>query len=319
MNKQTEENFIPNFEDNKNGKLRKAQKNKNDEFYTRLEDIEAEFRKDSSYKEFFKGKTVFLNCDDPEESNFWKFFELNFDRLGLKKLVSTHYDNKKPTYKLELYEDLDGDGYRGHDDIIKTPLTSNGDFRSPECIDILKEADVVVTNPPFSLFREYVKQLIDYNKYFLIVGNQNAITYKEIFPLIKEQKMWVGYNFIKEFIQPNGSVKKFGNICWFTNIPIKRTVEQCVLTASYYDKKNKRETYEKYDNYDAINVDKVINIPNDYYEEIGVPITFIEKYCPEQFKIIDGIGRYSILHNEETKAEKNIFQWCTVRQNILEL
>ena len=153
-----------------------------------------------------------MNCDDPEESNFWKFFELNFEEYKLKKLISTHYDAEKPTYKLELSADIDGDGKITNKDIVKTPLKQNGDFRSEESIELLKECDIVVTNPPFSLFREYVAQLMKYEKKFLIVGNQNAISYKEVFPLIKAGKIWLGYNHVKEFKQPDGSLKKFGNI-----------------------------------------------------------------------------------------------------------
>ena len=172
-----------------NTRLHKAKQNKNDEFYTQLSDIEQELK---HYKEFFKGKTIFCNCDDPEWSNFWKYFELNFDHLGLKKLISTHYEDDKPSYKLEIIGDVTGDGKVDYKDIIKTPLKQNGDFRSPEAIEILKEADIVVTNPPFSLFREYVAQLMEYNKKFIIMGNKNAITYKEFFPLLKENKIWVG-------------------------------------------------------------------------------------------------------------------------------
>ena len=167
--------------------LRKANSAKKDEFYTQLSYIEKEL---AHYKDYFKGKIVFCNCDDPEESHFWKYFEMNFEHLGIKKLISTHYETDKSSYKLEIIGDRNHDGKINSLDIIKTPLIQNGDFRSPECIEILKEADIIVTNPPFSLFREYVAQLFEYNKKFIVIGNLNAITYKDIFKLIKEGKIW---------------------------------------------------------------------------------------------------------------------------------
>lgn len=264
----------------KNNNLHAAKKAANDEFYTRIEDIENELR---HYKDHFKNKIIFCNCDDPEESNFWKYFELNFEFLGLKKLISTHYNATEPSYKLELIGDIDGDGKVTKGDIIKTPLKQNGDFRSPECVEILKEVDIVVTNPPFSLFIPYVEQLIKYNKKFLIIGNKNAITYKEVFPLIKDNKLWLGYTSPKEFIQPDGDEPKSmtGLTRWFTNLEIKKRKEDLLL----YKKYNAKD-YPKYDNYDAINVDKVKDIPMDYYEVMGVPITFLDSYNPEQFEII---------------------------------
>ena len=277
----------------RNSNLTKAKKAANDEFYTQISDIEKEL---IHYKDWFKGKIVYCNCDDPEESNFWKFFELNFENYGLKKLIATHFDAKQPSYKLELQVDLDGDGKVTNKDIVKTPLKQNGDFRSAESIELLKECDVVVTNPPFSLFREYIAQLIEYKKKFLVIGNQNAITYKEIFPLIRDNKIWLGIteriqNFRippqnatgnKNAFQENGVwLQKFGNICWFTNIPHNKRNEKLILTAEYDPKK-----YPKYDNYDAIEVGKVVNIPKDYKGVMGVPITFLYKYCPEQFEIV---------------------------------
>lgn len=168
--------------------LHKAKTGKNDEFYTQLTYIEKEL---SYYREHFRGKTVFCNCDDPEESHFWKYFSENFEFLGLRRLVSTHYETDRPSYKLEIVSDTNGDGRINKLDTVRTPLLQNGDFRSPECVEILREADIVVTNPPFSLFREYVAQLFEYEKKFIIIGNYNAVTYKEIFPLIKEDKMWL--------------------------------------------------------------------------------------------------------------------------------
>lgn len=273
-----------------NANLRKADATENDEFYTQLNDVSREL---SHYKEHFRDKIVLCNCDDPTWSAFWKYFHLNFEVLGLKKLISTHYDRKKPTYKMEYMGGDDNDIEIGE----KTPLEGNGDFRNAECIESLKEADIVVTNEPFSLLREYIAQLIKYDKKFLIIVNKNAITYKEIFPLLKENKIWLGYNAVHSFLQPDGSTKKFGNIGWFTNLDINKRHEKLILWKHYTP-----EEYPKYDNYDAINVDKVNQIPCDYDGAMGVPITFLDKYNPEQFEIIDGIGRYSILKNEETKA-----------------
>jgi len=280
----------------KNANLRKADAAKNDEFYTQLSDIEKEL---NNYKDFFNGKVVYCNCDDPRESNFFKFFSMNFERLGLKKLITTGY--KKDGHGVAFVYEGDKNGNRKVDDneIQVIQLQGNGGYETDECIAFLKEADVVVTNPPFSLFRDYVKQLMDYNKKFLIIGNSNAITYKEIFPYLKDNQLWLGMNWVKEFIQPNGEIKKFGNICWFTNVENKKRNQPLDL----YRKYNPTD-YPKYDNYDAINVDKVTDIPEDYDGVMGVPITFLDKYCPKQFEIIDGIGRYSILHNEETRKEK---------------
>ena len=283
--------------DNKN--LGRAKKAKNDEFYTRFEDIEAEV---SKYKKYFKNKVVYLNCDDKEQSMFWKFFELNFDAFQLKKLIATYYSETEPVYayKLELSEDFNGDGFIDQKDIIKTPLVGNGDFRSAECIEILKESDIVCTNPPFSLFREYIAQLIEYDKQFLIIGNENAFSYKEIFPLIRDNKIWVGMTKPKIFFVPDEyesnatsydsdgrKIAKFGNTTWFTNIPNKKRSEPMILTATYAEGPNHREDYPNYSNYDAIEVGKCKNIPCDYYEVMGVPITFLNDYCPEQFNIID--------------------------------
>lgn len=327
-----------------NTSLRKADKAKNDEFYTQLTDIELELK---HYRKHFVGKTVFCNCDDPYESNFFKYFAMNFNFLGLKKLIATCYmgspvageefeqlslfdilpseENtpKKFPYKIEITEvvDINGDGAVDLTDVeyllrnnknSLSLLNGDGDFRSEECIKILKQADVIITNPPFSLFREYINQLMEYNKKFLVIGSQNAITYKEIFPLLKENKMWLGYRcgdmsftvpeYYEEketrfWIDENGRKwRSLGNICWFTNLDHKKRHEELELYKKYTP-----EEYPKYDNYDAINVDKTADIPEDYFEEMGVPITFLDKYNPDQFEIIDGIGRYSILDNENTK------------------
>ena len=299
-----------------NKNLHAAKDSKNDEFYTQLEDIEKEL---SHYKHHFKGKVVFCNCDDPYESNFFKYFALNFNHLGLKKLIATSFiaspvafgdlplgDCFKP-YKIELDEvyDENGDGATDITDVKEilehakrggkiTQLKGDGDFRRQESIELLKQADIVVTNPPFSLFREYVAQLIEFDKKFLILGNNNAITYKEIFKLIKENKLWLGFsanktmtfqlsdrykkwNYIKDG-------KKFGNvpaISWFTNLDIKKRHEDIFLVEKYDPLK-----YPKYDNYDAIEVSKVKDIPRDYDGVMGVPITFLDKFNPEQFEIL---------------------------------
>lgn len=251
-----------------NSNLHNAKKAKNDEFYTQLTDIEKELK---HYKSHFEGKTVFLNCDDPESSNFWEYFKLNFEHLGLKKLIATHYDATQPTYKLEMTKD----------GVVKTPLVGNGDFRNAECIELLKESDIVVTNPPFSLFREYVAQLMEYNKQFLIVGNAAGVNYKNIFPLFKNNKVWFGYSPRgMDFVLPDGTTSNVNSV-WFTNLDISKRHQDLILFRKYTP-----ANYPKYDNYDAINVDKVSDIPEDYYGVMGVPVTFFDKYNPDQFEII---------------------------------
>jgi len=306
-----------------NSNLHKANQAKKDEFYTQLIDIEKELK---HYKEQFRGKVIYCNCDDPFESNFFKYFASNFNALGLKKLITTSYSGSpivggqlplfemagskgKQPLKIEIKEvpDTDKDGAINLDDVkyllkhdknTSTPLKSNGDFRSEECIKLLKEADIVVTNPPFSLFREYVAQLMENKKKFLILGDQNAITYKETFGYIKDDKLWVGYDNggTKWFQVPmdydistesrkkivNG-VKYFsmGRILWFTNLDTTKRHENIVLYKKYTPKE-----FPKYDNYDVINVDKVSDIPMNYNGVMGVPITFVDKYNPKQFEIL---------------------------------
>lgn len=269
-----------------NKNLHAANKAKNDEFYTRLTDIEKELK---NYKEHFKDKIIFCNCDDPEYSNFWKYFSLNFDHLQLKKLIATHYETEKASYKLEMYRDE-----AGVHTAIKT-LKQNGDFRSPESIKLLQEADIVVTNPPFSLFREYIAQLIEYGKLFIVIGNMNACKYKEIFPLIKNNRIWLGINngshefkvpdtYVKGTIRVDANGQKYaklGNIAWYTNIDIAKRHENIILYRPYTE-----SDYPKYDNYDAININKVADIPCDYDGVMGVPISFLNRYNPEQFEII---------------------------------
>lgn len=287
---------------NLNNRMQLAKAGKKDEFYTQITDIEKEL---GHYKEHFKDKVVFCNCDDPEESNFWKYFSLNFEHLGLKKLIATHYEENKPSYKLEISCDHNKDGKINQFDTVRTPLTQNGDFRSPECVAILDEADIVVTNPPFSLFREYIAQLIEHDKKFLIIGNQNAITYKETFQLIMDNVIWTGVDNggTKWFQVPDDyeiktesrikivdGVKYFsmGSIYWFTNLDTQKRHEDLTLYRTY---QGHEDSYPKYDGYDAINIDRVDQIPLDYAGLMGVPITFVDKYNPKQFEIL-GLDRY---------------------------
>lgn len=250
----------------KNANLHEAKVAKNDEFYTDYRDIESEL---THYRNHFRDKVVFCNCDDPTYSNFWEYFHRNFELLGLKKLISTHYEaGPVQTYKLE---------YMGGDDLnieegIKTPLEANGDFRSPECVALLDECDIVCTNEPFSLFREYVELLMEHGKKFLIIGNKNAITYKEFFPLLKENKVWIGYSSPSEFDTPNGMTKKINGLTrWFTNLDIPKRHYDLETVFRYGEKDELYpDLYPKYDNYDAVNVDKVSQIPLDYYESWSV-------------------------------------------------
>lgn len=315
-----------------NKNLHKAKKAKNDEFYTQLTDIEKEL---GHYEEHFKDKVVYCNCDDPYESEFFTYFASKFNELGLKKLLSTSYVNspiaghnllfpdmkglksekcskKPPTIRIEINEvkDFNKDGkidkqdvkcLLKHDKNASSPLKENGDFTSSECIEILKEADIVVTNPPFSLFREYIAQLIEHDKKFIVVGNMNAITYKEVFKLIKEEKLWLGVNNNQSFVfktpyenNLEANIKfckqkgysgpnyvKVPAINWFTNLDHKKRHENIILYKEYSEAE-----YPKYDNYDAIEVSKVKDIPMDYDGMMGVPITFMNKYNPDQFEII---------------------------------
>lgn len=287
--------------------LTKAKVGKADEFYTQLVDIENELR---HYKKHFKGMTVLCNCDDPRVSNFFRYFTLNFEALGLKKVIATCYKNCEPDLfsqndcEHSVYITYEGDknGNRVPDpsEMEVLSLKGDGDFRSQECIELLKQADIVCTNPPFSLFREYVAQLIEYDKKFIIIGHQNALTYKEIFPLIKDNKMWLGYGFkggAAHFISRYEDVATAGNhkegmirvsgVVWFTNLDIEKRHEDLILYKKYTP-----EEYPYFDNYDvAINVNKTSDIPCDFDGLMGVPITFMDKYSPDQFEIITlGIG-----------------------------
>jgi len=288
----------------KNTNLRKAKETKNDEFYTQYQDIANEI---GHYRQHFKGKVVYCNCDDPTWSNFWRYFHNNFASLGLKKLISTHYQaNSEPSYCMEYTggNDFDMDagkitpilGDKGEDG---KQIYTAGDFRSQACIKLLKEADIVITNPPFSLFREYIGQLMEYEKKFILIGNLNAITYKEFFPLLKDNKVWMGYNSVKEFKQPDGTFKKFGNVCWYTNLDLQKRHDGLWHLNGKFDKtqahcyyEGNEDKYPKYDNYDAINVDKTSMIPIDYTDVMGVPITFLDKYNPEEFEIIGFFNNY---------------------------
>lgn len=286
----------------KNNNLHNAKKQKNDEFYTRLEDIEKEM---CHYREHFRGKVIYCNCDDPKESNFFRFFSLQFEFLGLKKLISTGYKENGHGVAYIYEGDKNGNNLPDDSEIQTYELQGNGDFRSDECVEFLKEADVIVTNPPFSLFREYVAQLVEYDKKFLIIGNKNAITYKEIFPLIKENKLWLGFYSPSDYILPNGEMtKSVSGLCrWFTNLEHDHRNRPLDL-AQRYDPRY----YPKYDNYNAIECSKVMDIPRDYNGVIGVPITFLDKYCPTQFKIVgllcDNRCGYPMLNGTPTYTDE---------------
>lgn len=287
-----------------NANLHKAKDAKNDEFYTQLTDVSKEMM---HYKQHFKDKVVFCNCDDPTWSAFWKYFHLNFAELGLKKLISTHYDKTEPTYKMEYSGGDDNDIEVG----VKTPLEGNGDFRNQECLDLLNESDIVVTNPPFSLFREYVAVLMEHNKKFLIIGNKNAVEYSEVFTPMKSNGLWMGYTSPSIFDTPNGLSKKVQGLCrWFTNLDIEKRQEKIIMWKTYCE-----EEYPHYDYIDAIEVGKVADIPKDYDGIMGVPLTFMDSYNPEQFEIIDCTnGRYAILDilkiNED--LQKNHRRICSI-------
>ena len=299
-----------------NAALTAAKRAKKDEFYTQRVDIENELR---HYKAHFKGKVVLCNCDDPRQSEFFKYFVENFEKLGLKKLIATCYKSQDVDLFsqgdcehaiCQVYEgDKNGNMVLDDDEVGVRELKGDGDFRSEECIEILKEADIVVTNPPFSLFREYVAQLVKYEKKFLIIGNQNAITYKEIFPLFKENKMWLGFGFkgnAAHFRSRYEDVATAGDhregmirvsgVMWFTNMDIAKRHETLPLYKKYT-----QEEFPKYDNYDAIEVSKSADIPCDYDGVMGVPITFMDKYSPEQFEIV-GMCENEDLYGLKTKV-----------------
>lgn len=338
-----------------NSNLHMSRSDKADEFYTQLSLIENELK---HYKPHFKGRTVLCNCDDPFESNFFKYFAMNFNSLGLEKLIATCYasspivytqlnlfgteevvavaESERKPYKIEITEvtDENGDGRVDLADVeyllrnkknVLTLLEGDGDFRNPECVELLKATDVVVTNPPFSLFREYVAQLMEYDKDFLIVGNQNAVTYREILPLIRDNKVWLGYNnghfwfkvpetyAVKKTdfkIDENGQKwRRMGNICWFTNLDIEKRHEDMVLFRNYDP-----SVYPKYDNYDAIEVSHTADIPCDYYGVMGVPITFMQYYNPNQFVIL-GDSRFH--DGQDYSDDINIINGKTLYRRLL--
>lgn len=324
-------------EKTQNTLLNQAKRAKKDEFYTQLSDISNELK---HYRKHFKDKVVYCNCDDPRVSNFFQYFALNFEKLGLKKLITTCYKNQEmdlfsqneseQAIYLEYKGDKNGNNLPDPEEIGIKPLKGDGDFRSKESIDLLTQADIVVTNPPFSLFREYVSQLIEHDKKFIIVGHQNALTYKEIFPLIKEDKIWLGYgfkggagHFINEHYEDyatatdrkEGMIRVSG-VVWFTNLDISKRHEDIILYKDF-----SLEEYPKYDNYNAIEVSKTKEIPKDYKEIMGVPITFMNKYNPEQFEIIgatesEGKGFSNGIWKEESNVAQAMINGKRVYKRI---
>ena len=263
----------------RNINLSKARKIKNDEFYTFYEDIEKEIKE---YKDYLENKIVYCNCDNPKYSQFWKYFKDNFKELKIKKLISTYLSK-------EAYKTV----YNG-EDIVRTKLIGNGSFESDECLSILKESDVVITNPPFSIFGKYVSTLTSNDKKFLIVGNKNAVFYKDVFPHLKNNQMKLGFHNITKFYQEDKTIKKFGNIGWFTNIISNKQKKTLLLTEEYYSKGKPKDSslkkYKKYYNFNAINVDRLSDIPKDYYGIMGVPITYFDYHDEEMFEIIGTDG-----------------------------
>lgn len=351
---------------NSSKQLRTAQRAKKDEFYTQLSDINNELM---HYRQHFQGKVVLCNCDDPYESNFFKYFALNFNHLGLKKLICTCYNGspvagkeldlfadestKRKAFKVEINEvkDLNGDGATDLSDVRillqndknTSSELKTGDFRSQECIDLLKQADIVCTNPPFSLFREYIAQLMEYQKKFIIIGNVNAITYKEVFPLIKNNQVWLGPSIVsgdrKFYVPDNYPLNASGcgiddngrryirvkGVRWFTNLDHEKRHEPLDPISRYSP-----EEYPKYDNYDAIEVSRTADIPCDYAGVMGVPITFLDKYNPEEFEIImlangnartntskEILERVSYIHNDNDKGGLGVINGKRVYARIL--
>lgn len=282
-----------------NKKMHAAKAGKNNEFYTSYEDIEKELMEYKKPCNQWRGKKIFCNCNDGLESNFVKFFIDNFEVLGIESLTAINYVEGGKATKYVVDGDRNEDGFIDINDVVAAELNGDGSFMSDESVEELKKCDIVVTNPPFSEFRDFIALLVEYNKDFLVLGNNNAITYKEIFPLIKDGKMRLGYSANKtmKFIMPddyagsdyNDKGQKIGKvpaITWFTTLRTRKSLEPLPLTATYYTDTNRREEYPKYDNYDAIEVSKVVDIPKDYFGVMGVPITFLDKWCPEQFEIL---------------------------------
>ena len=268
----------------KNSNLNRAKKAKNDEFYTRYEDIEAEVMK---YRKYFRDKVVYLPCDDPIEkkSEFWSFFVNNFDAFGIKKLIATHYNENGNTYKFWIDRDTTNGG-----DIRQEDLAGDGDFRSPECVEILRECDIVCSNPPFSLMKEFLPLILKYNKQFLVIGPLTAFTYKKIFPYVLEKRVWAGYNNVRHFRDPEGNDRTMGNTFWYTNLPNESLTNEIILTKKYDSSK-----YDVFDERpDIININRVKDIPANYDGLMGVPISFFQgKYNPNQFEIVGKIDNGS--------------------------
>ena len=290
----------------KNQNLHRAKGIKNDEFYTRLEDIEKEL---ANYRQHFENKTVYCNCDDETKSQFWVYFHTSFTELKLKKLIATHFDKTAFTEKAE---------YTGGNDAdvtvcVRSPLHSHGDFRSPQCVAIMKEADIVVSNAPFSLFQTWIHKMFQYNKLFLGIGPKNALTYSNVFPKIQENQMWLGCNDVTAFVDPKGQTHKFGNIGWFTNLEHAKRHEPLTLTKSYV-----AVNFHTYANYDAINVDSVADIPTDYDGKVGVPLSFLDKYNPDQFRIVKfrkGDDNKDLYYKDETGVVQPYFRILIQKKN----
>lgn len=265
----------------KNTSLQLARSVKNDEFYTRLSDIEAEL---SCYQEHFCGKIIYCNCDNPKSSQFWQYFKLHFMELRLKRLIATYYDPAKAVYAATC--EMEGTQLKES----RVRLVQNGDFRSGECVKLLEGADIVVTNPPFSLWREYIAQLTIYQKSFIIIGPINALTYKDVFPLLRANRLWLGNTQVKSFLTPESEVKRFGNIFWYTNLDFPKRHKPLALRCAYDP-----ALYPKYENYEAIEVGRVTDIPYDYSGEMGVPISFLTRHCPDQFMLL-GLSSTAATH-----------------------
>lgn len=302
---------------NDNNRLNKARIEKNDEFYTQLLDIENELK---YYIKHFENKIIYLNCDNPEWSNFYFYFKNNFFNFKLKKLIVSHYLENKTSYKIEIENNIE----------TKTKLKGNGDFKSKECIELLKEADIAITNPPFSLFRDYISLMIEYNKKFLIIGHQNNVTYKDVFNLIKNNKLWFGIgfksgaaHFINRYYENYASAKdkkenmiRVSGVHWFTNLEHNKKNNPIPLSKLYNE-----IDYPKFDNYDCINVGKTIDIPIDYYGYIGAPVSYLNKHCPEQFEIC-GLDDHRVIYPKSAKSNtingKNVYRRIIIKriQNV---
>jgi hypothetical protein len=283
-----------------NSNLHQARRAKNDEFYTDIYDVQAEL---AGYRHLFQGKSVLCNCNDGPGGAFYRYAAAYFTEWKAAKVTTTTFVPGGHGVKYELTGDTNGDGYVDNLDYVATPLEGDGDFRSPECVELLKQADIVIGNPPFSLFREYVDQLMEHGKEFVIVGSINALTYKNVFGYIQAGRLWTGNRHPKKFLQPDGGIKQMGNICWFTNMPVPKLLEPIELWRKYTP-----EMYPRYDNYDAINVNRVWDIPVDYPGVMGVPLTYLTVHCPAQFEVVgvcENVGKGfsgGLLHETATEV-----------------